>query len=134
MPACNRSCRLLPLGIIVTRTLLRRLILGVLLVVAPLSRAGAADLLLKAPLPTPPSFRWTCYLGLENGGGWGDTHVNAASSARPAVAGRPITNGFDVGGALVGGTAGCNYQINNVVLGVEDDIGWINGRGSAHDI
>src|SRR6185437_491694 len=32
------------------------------------------------------------------------------------------------------GTAGCNYQINNVVLGVEDDIAWINGRGSAHDI
>jgi outer membrane immunogenic protein len=107
----------------------------VLLIIAPLSRAGAADLLLKARLPAPPSFSWTgCYLGLENGGAWGDAHVNAALSARPAVAGRPITNGFDMGGALVGGTVGCNYQINNVVLGVEDDIAWINGRGSAHDI
>jgi outer membrane immunogenic protein len=120
---------------IVTRSLLGRVILCALLIIAPLSRAGAADLLLKAPLPAPPSFRWTgCYLGLENGGGSGAAHVNAAASARPAVAGRPITNGFDVGGALVGGTVGCNYQINNVVLGVEDDIAWINGRGSAHDI
>lgn len=102
-----------------------------LLIVAPLSQAGAADLLLKAPLPQAPSFGWTgCYLGIQNGGGWGHVHVDAASSKN---AGRPITNGFDVGGGLIGGTVGCNYQINNVVLGIEDDIAWINGRGSAHD-
>ena len=39
-----------------------------------------------------------------------------------------------MGGALIGGTVGCNYQIANVVLGIEDDFSWTNGRGSAHDV
>jgi hypothetical protein len=39
-----------------------------------------------------------------------------------------------VGGGLFGGTVGCNYQIANVVLGIEDDLAWTNGRGSARDI
>ncbi len=120
---------------VVKRLLLRWAALTAFLIVAGLSPAGAADLLLKASPPAQPSFSWTgCYFGIENGGGWGEAHVNAASSARPAVAGRPITSPFDVGGALLGGTAGCNYQISNVVLGVEDDLAWINGRGSARDI
>jgi outer membrane immunogenic protein len=92
-------------------------------------------LLLKAPPHAPPIYSWTgCYLGIENGGGWGESRVHAASSARPALAGLPITNPFDVGGGLFGGTVGCNYQIANVVLGIEDDLAWTNGRGSARDI
>jgi outer membrane immunogenic protein len=120
---------------VVTRRLLGWAVLSAFLIVARLSPAGAADLLLKAPPHAPPIYSWTgCYLGIENGGGWGESRVHAASSARPALAGLPITNPFDVGGALIGGTVGCNYQIANVVLGIEDDFSWTNGRGSAHDV
>ena len=120
---------------VVTGRLLGWAILSAFLIVARLSPAGAADLLLKAPPHAPPIYSWTgCYFGIENGGGWGESRVHAASSARPALAGLPITNPFDVGGALIGGTVGCNYQIANVVLGIEDDFSWTNGRGSAHDV
>jgi len=120
---------------VVTRRLLGWAVLSAFLIVARLSPAGAADLLLKAPPHAPPIYSWTgCYLGIENGGGWGESRVHAASSARPALAGLPITNPFDVGGGLFGGTVGCNYQIANVVLGIEDDLAWTNGRGSARDI
>jgi outer membrane immunogenic protein len=119
----------------VKRRLLGWAVLSAFLIVARLSPAGAADLLLKAPPHAPPIYSWTgCYLGIENGGGWGESRVHAASSARPALAGLPITNPFDVGGGLFGGTVGCNYQMANVVLGIEDDLAWTNGRGSAHDI
>jgi outer membrane immunogenic protein len=120
---------------VVKRRLLGWAVLSAFLIVARLSPAGAADLLLKAPPHAPPIYSWTgCYLGIENGGGWGESRVHAASSARPALAGLPITNPFDVGGGLFGGTVGCNYQIANVVLGIEDDLAWTNGRGSAHDV
>ena len=120
---------------VVKRRLLGWAVLSAFLIVARLSPAGAADLLLKAPPHAPPTYSWTgCYLGIENGGGWGESRVHAGSSARPALAGLPITNPFDVGGGLFGGTVGCNYQIANVVLGIEDDFSWTNGRGSAHDV
>jgi outer membrane immunogenic protein len=35
---------------------------------------------------------------------------------------------------LFGGTAGCNYQVNQWVLGVEGDISWVSKVGSANEI
>jgi outer membrane immunogenic protein len=123
------------MGTAVKRSLLGCVVIASLLVVASWTRANAADLLLKSPAPPPQTYSWTgCYLGIENGGGWGEVHSHAASPANPAIFGRAITEPFDVGGGLIGGTVGCNYQIKNVVLGVEDDLSWNNGRGSAHDI
>jgi outer membrane immunogenic protein len=37
----------------------------------------------------------------------------------------------DLSGEIIGGTLGCNYQLNNLVLGVEGDWSWTNKQGSA---
>jgi hypothetical protein len=50
----------------VTRRLLGWAVLSAFLIVARLSPAGAADLLLKAPPHAPPIYSWTgCYLELD---------------------------------------------------------------------
>jgi outer membrane immunogenic protein len=100
--------------------------------------ALAADLsapVYKAPPAVPPSFSWTgCYVGAEAGGAWGHSQQIAATSPTPADVGLPITSGFNMTGALAGGTVGCNYQVGNVVFGVEDDMSWANLTGSSPDI
>jgi outer membrane immunogenic protein len=83
----------------------------------------------------PPPFNWTgCYAGIEGGGAWGQSQQIAATAPNPANVGRPITNSFNVAGGIAGGTLGCNYQISNVVLGVEDDMSWTNKSGSSPDM
>jgi outer membrane immunogenic protein len=100
--------------------------------------ASAADL--SAPfykaLPTaPPAFSWTgCYVGAEAGGALGQSQHIAATSPTPVDVGLPITIGFNLAGAVAGGTIGCNYQISNVVFGIEDDLSWTNLSGSSPDI
>ena len=82
--------------------------------------AMAADLglpALKAPPPLAPAYSWTgCYLGVQGGGGFmHDSFVDNSDD--------PIFHG---GGAIAGGQAGCNYQIQNIVLGIEGE-GWWSG-------
>jgi outer membrane immunogenic protein len=94
--------------------------------------ASAADL--PVVYKAAPVFSWTgCYVGVEGGGVWGHSQEIAADPTRPSF-GLPINNGFDMSGGLVGGTAGCNYQVSNWVFGAENDISWTNASGSAHDI
>jgi outer membrane immunogenic protein len=99
--------------------------------------ATAADLAVRAPAykaPVVPMFSWTgCYVGVEGGGIWGRSKDTDAAPANKNF-GLPINNGFDLSGGLVGGTAGCNYQISNWVFGVENDISWTNASGSTVDI
>jgi outer membrane immunogenic protein len=79
-------------------------------------------------------FSWTgCYVGVEGGGIWGRSKDTDADPANKDF-GLPINNGFNVSGGLVGGTAGCNYQLSNWVFGVENDISWTDAKGSAFDI
>ncbi len=85
--------------------------------------AGVATSALAADLPTrkappapavyaPPIFTWTgFYVGVN--GGYG---VNSGSSSD---FGNPS-------GGFVGGTAGYNYQMGQLVLGVEGDVDWAN--------
>ncbi len=99
--------------------------LSALLIAAPLARASAADMPLKAPpLPPPaPIYNWTgLYLGIEGGGGWGhaeDTDVTGFNSGR-----------FNASGGLLGGTVGYNWQFNQFVLGLEGDASWADLKGS----
>ena len=74
------------------------------------------------PVYVPPVWSWTgFYVGINGGGGFGRSDFTA-----------PFPSGsFDTSGGLVGGTLGYNYQMDNVVLGVEGDIDWTNIRGSA---
>ena len=95
--------------------------------------AKAADL---PPAPRPvfvpalPPFSWTgFYLGGNLGAGW--NHGNISDSSGLFAWGANNSTTF-VGGAQVGG----NYQINNIVLGLEGDFDWFansnnSGGGTA---
>ena len=89
--------------------------------------ADAADLPLKALPPPPPVFSWTgFYIGAHIGGGfaksdWADT-VPGFVGLDDA---NPKPSGF-----LGGGQIGYNYQINNIVLGIEGEGTWANLNNS----
>ena len=93
---------------------------------------AAADLqapVYKAPPAPIVAYSWTgCYLGIEGGGGWG--HSDQIANG-PVGFGSTTGGGYDVSGGLVGGTAGCNYQINRWVLGIEGDMSWADVSGTA---
>jgi outer membrane immunogenic protein len=80
-----------------------------ILVAAP---ASAADLSVRKAMPYKAqpyaqTYNWSgFYLGVNGGGGWGDSDSS---------------NGFR---GLVGGTVGYNYQISQAVFGLEGDIDW----------
>ncbi|HML08969.1 MAG TPA: outer membrane protein [Xanthobacteraceae bacterium] len=104
-----------------------RLLAGCLIAGALVAAQGAAaaDLSLAPLYKAPPAeatsvYNWTgFYLGANGGGGWGRSWWSAN------------TTGVDLSGALVGGTAGYNWQSGKVVLGVEGDIDWSALQGSA---
>ncbi len=85
--------------------------------------ASAADLslapLYKAPPPAmAPAYNWSgFYLGINGGGGWGDSRW-------------PGMGRVDLSGAQVGGTAGYNWQIGSTVLGLEGDLDWSGLKGT----
>ena len=84
--------------------------------IAPVG-AHAADLslapLYKAPPPQySPAYNWSgFYLGVNGGGGWGDSHWQGIGH-------------IDLSGGQVGGTAGYNWQFGQTVLGLEGDLDW----------
>jgi outer membrane immunogenic protein len=69
------------------------------------------------PLPPPlPAFSWTGpYLGINVGYGWGGESDDLSRQQIPQDA-------FDAHGVLGGVQAGYNWQMNQLVLGVEADI------------
>jgi len=86
--------------------------------------ALAADMAVKAP-PPPPVPSWTgCYVGAELSYGWGNS---ATSFSNGAVGGSSIPNGV-----LGGGLLGCNYQIRQVVVGIEGDFEAASIKGNGY--
>ena len=89
---------------------------------ARLSRRSVPACLQGAPAFAAP-FNWTgFYVGINGGYGWGKSSwTNTATGA--------TTGDFNISGALVGGTAGYNLQIGQLVVGAEGDIdaSWIKG-------
>ena len=77
----------------------------------------------KAPPVYTPAYNWTgFYVGINGGGGWG----------RSEFTGPFATGGsFDTSGGLVGGTIGYNWQMGQVVFGLEGDGDWSGIKGSA---
>src|SRR5215468_2271954 len=75
-----------------------------------------------APYAAPiyaPVYNWSgFYLGINGGGGWGDS----------AWTGQ--TGTFDVSGGLIGGTLGYNWQFGQTVVGLEGDLQWSDIKGS----
>jgi outer membrane immunogenic protein len=86
--------------------------------------ATAADLgrqyqqpYVKAPIYNPV-FTWTgFYLGLNGGGGWGQSSWDR-------------TGTFDLSGGVIGGTVGFNWQTGQMVLGIEGDADWSGITGT----
>lgn len=108
------------------RGVLGYLAVSALLLAAPWSAAHAADMALKArpaaATAAPLPYNWTgFYVGAQGGAGWGHAED---TDATPFDSGR-----FAVRGGLVGGTLGYNWQLSNVVLGLEGDDAatWIKG-------
>jgi outer membrane immunogenic protein len=95
--------------------------------------ASAADMPLKArPVPTVAAYSWTgCYLGIEGGGSWGHSRdMNSDPTAGPLAE----IGANSLGGGLVGGTVGCNYEVNSWVFGIEGDASWTDAQGSGNAI
>jgi outer membrane immunogenic protein len=100
---------------------------------AAVSSAMAADMPLKAPAVSAPTYDWTgFYIGAQ--GGIGSSFINDtvvvpfAGGAFPA--GTSLARNNPVG-AVVGGQGGFNWQFNNFVIGVEGDYLWTNMSGAS---
>src|SRR5690349_5042237 len=81
--------------------------------------ASAADMAVKARplLPPPPVFSWTgCYIGAQVG--WAELRDRQDLSS-PTFA---LAVSSTADGVKGGGHAGCNYQFNQFVIGIEGDI------------
>jgi len=105
--------------------LMKRLVLAFAALAVWAGTAAAADLS-RGPAPAPyykapelvPVYNWSgFYIGINGGGGWGTSTWTTGGS-------------FNTSGGLIGGTVGYNYQMNQVVLGVEGDIDWANISGT----
>ncbi len=124
---------------------MKKTLLGIAAIAALIGTpALAADMALKAPPPPPAQvFSWTgFYIGAQGGGGGGSSSgsetafyfcpTGGACAAQTAVSPAIPLNQTSIGGGFGGVTAGYNWQIDHVVLGVEGD--WsgadINGSGS----
>jgi outer membrane immunogenic protein len=106
--------------------------------------AVAADLPpMKAPPPRAPAYvpvlyNWTgFYVGAEGGGGWFSNEVTNGLNAADGTTNFPpgfVHNKLNGSGWLAGGYAGYNYQINQLVLGIDGDYTWARLTGSTSDV
>jgi outer membrane immunogenic protein len=87
-------------------------------------QASAADLSRRAQMPVKapeymaPVYLWSGpYVGINGGGGWGDSSWTN-------------TGNFDISGGMIGGTIGYNWQQGPWVVGLEADVDWSNIKGS----
>jgi outer membrane immunogenic protein len=89
------------------------------------SAGSAADLALPMKAAPVVPFTWTgCYVGAQAGlgaqtDGWAQNSVDVGVDSFGG-------NGANGWGAIAGGQIGCNYQINQLVVGIEGDGVWSN--------
>ena len=107
---------------------MKKLLLASIGVIAlGVASASAADIQrrqmpTKAPVYVTPAYNWTgFYVGINGGWGWGHSDWSNLGGTADAK----------LSGGLVGGTLGYNYQIGQLVLGLEGDIDWSNIKGDA---
>jgi outer membrane immunogenic protein len=92
--------------------------------------ANAADMAVKArpvPVVAPAPYNWTgFYIGFASGGSLADV------SWRDGLGAFPGNPDHVIGGGLVGGTIGFNYQVASWVWGIEADWSYADINGSAN--
>lgn len=98
--------------------------------------ANAADLPIKAPpAPVVTAYNWTgCYIGGHLGGGWAHTSwSNTANTTAfgDMVAGQSLSE--TNGGFIGGGQIGCNYQMQQFVIGIEGTIAGSTIKGDTNN-
>jgi len=107
-------------------------------IAALLSRAAlAADMALPAKAPPPqvpaPVANWTGpYVGLNIGGAWNHSSYTDDGYFFFLLPEGPGDNFWNAthAGFTLGGLAGYNWQFSNIVVGVEGDINWVDGKSS----
>jgi outer membrane immunogenic protein len=112
------------------------------LAAAALLLASASTVAAAAELPTkaaqPPAYQWTgCYLGINGGAGASASDVTTTVGAGTYLtATDPATVSADGSGsandtkAIGGGQAGCNWQTNTVVFGLEGDFDYFSSNAN----
>jgi len=76
----------------------------------------------KAPVYVAPVANWTGpYIGINGGFGFG---------SGSNFAGGGLPGSFNTSGGLIGGTLGYNWQVGQVVWGLETDIDWSDIKGN----
>ena len=121
-------------GLIMKKVVVLGLAFGAL---AASSSVQAADLAFKAPPEPAPVATWTgLYLGAHGGAGWGTTEsavdfgATLAGLGIPGLAASLPLASHNINGFLAGGTLGYNYQMGNLLLGIEGDITWADIKGT----
>lgn len=102
---------------------MRNLLTGtvVILALAPIGIARAADVPVKAPAS---AYNWTgCFIGINGGG------ARSENSWAPLAGATLATTGPN--GLFGGGQVGCDYQAGPLVVGVEGQVDWINAENAA---
>jgi opacity protein-like surface antigen len=90
--------------------------IGLMVLTLALSSAFAAD--------SSPPYNWTgFYVGINGGGGWGDSRHDFEAAGT-------TTGDYRISGATAGGTLGANLQAGGLLLGVEGDMNWSDIGGS----
>lgn len=103
----------------------------------PAASAFAADMPVKAPpVPYVATYNWTgFYAGGEAGDGWATEQVtivtnNPGASFPPGTVLSPVNSNGILGGLY----GGYNYQINQIVVGIDGDYTWAHLTGTQSDI
>jgi outer membrane immunogenic protein len=109
---------------------MKRLFLAGVALAALTSSAFAADIPRRAVVEqrvaapvqyVAPVYNWSgFYVGFNAGWGWGNG----------SMSGPPRTGDFDLDGGVIGAQMGYNWQVNQIVWGLETDIAWTGIDGS----
>lgn len=90
---------------------------------------------MPVPLPAVPLlYNWSgIYIGGNGGFGWGSSTATTTISGG-FLNGATGSGGVSGNGGLAGGQIGLNWQINQLVLGIEGDMQWSNQRNTTNTV
>jgi outer membrane immunogenic protein len=124
-------------------TAMKKLLLGTAMSLAMVAGATAADLgPASGPAPfytkAPPAWSWTgFYIGVNAGDAWSSaafgitpTGAWAGFPANAANIVQATTDTLHPSGFAGGGQLGWNYQMNNIVIGLEADIDYVHASAA----